>query len=123
MSIAKVSGSMSIFGVASLFFMSAFVVSRVLDTARSLRRSPSWSARPASSAAGETNETDRSGAAGAARVGRSRVGCGVVMDAFGSPSEPQTTAPPLTTISGRTAKKRGSHNTRSAILPTSIEPR
>ena len=56
------------------------------------------------------------------RVGRISTGCGVGIEAFGSPSAAHTMAPPLITSSGRTPKKRGSHSTRSASLPGSTEP-
>ena len=44
------------------------------------------------------------------------------MEAFGSPIGAQAIAPPLITRSGFTPKNAGDHSTRSASLPTSIEP-
>ncbi|MOA17090.1 hypothetical protein D3C78_1373320 [compost metagenome] len=44
------------------------------------------------------------------------------MEAFGSPIGAAAMEPPSSTISGFTPKKAGFHNTRSARLPTSIEP-
>ena len=49
-------------------------------------------------------------------------GCGVGMDAFGSPMTPWTICPPLMIRSGLTPKNLGSHSTRSANLPSSTEP-
>ena len=42
--------------------------------------------------------------------------------ALGSPTAAQTMKPPFRMSSGLTPKNLGSHNTRSASLPTSIEP-
>ena len=63
-------------------------------------------------------------------LARSRVADGVVgitgsvgkMHPLASPITDQTTNPLLITISGFTPKKAGTHRTRSAILPGSIEP-
>src|SRR5210317_1115016 len=49
-------------------------------------------------------------------------GCGVGIEAFGSPICAQAILPPITTISGFTPKKAGSHMTISARLPSVIEP-
>ena len=49
-------------------------------------------------------------------------GCGVGIDAFGSPIAAYTIAPPLITTSGRQPKNFGSHRTRSASLPGSTDP-
>ena len=120
--ISNVSGRMRIEGRTSLFFMSALPMWRVGSTAASRRRRPSVSARPASSAAGETYVTDRSAPIVSPKDGRIITGCGVGIEAFGSPSAAHAIAPPLMTTAGRTPKNFGSHTTRSASLPTSIDP-
>ena len=55
-------------------------------------------------------------------AGRIRTGCGVGIEAFGSPRAPTTMPPPLITTLGLTPKNFGSQSTRSASLPTSTEP-
>ena len=55
-------------------------------------------------------------------IGRVSTGWGVGIDAFGSPMAADMGNPPFNTISGFTPKKAGFHNTRSASLPTSIDP-
>src|SRR5215210_5442778 len=55
-------------------------------------------------------------------MGLVKTGCGVGIDALGSPMAADMGKPPFRTISGFTPKKAGFHNTRSANLPTSIEP-
>ena len=55
-------------------------------------------------------------------IGRMKTGCGVGIEALGSPICDQAMTPPLITISGLTPKNAGFHSTRSASLPTSIEP-
>ena len=49
-------------------------------------------------------------------------GCGVGIDALASPICAHAIRPPLITSSGREPKKAGRQSTRSASLPTSIEP-
>ncbi|MNU06002.1 hypothetical protein D3C72_2510210 [compost metagenome] len=44
------------------------------------------------------------------------------MEALGSPMGAAAMEPPSSTISGFTPKKAGLHSTRSARLPTSMEP-
>ena len=62
-------------------------------------------------------------ASGAApNMGRGRLGWGVGIEALASPIWAQATMPPFSTTEARTAKKAGSHSTRSASLPTSTEP-
>ncbi len=119
---ANVSGSMSMRGVAELLIMSAFVTSRVGRTASTSRRNPSDSRRPFSAAAGDTNDTASDAASSATSAGRISTGCGVGIDAFGSPRAAHTMAPDLRTTDGRTPKNLGSHSTRSASLPGSIDP-
>ncbi len=55
-------------------------------------------------------------------IGRMCTGCGVGMLALGSPIAAAAMKPPLRIKLGLTPKKAGFHNTRSAHLPTSIEP-
>ena len=107
MVIANVSGSTSMSGSASLLTMSALPTSRVGVTADSRRRSPSRSARPSSSAAGATKVTAWSLPSASTSVGRISTGCGVGIDAFGSPSAARTIAPPLITSSGGCRRTAG----------------
>ena len=55
-------------------------------------------------------------------IGRYSTGCGVGMEALGSPIALQAMNPPFTIISGFTPKNAGFQSTRSASLPGSIEP-
>ena len=55
-------------------------------------------------------------------MGRLNTGCGVGMEALGSPMAASTKKPPLTTRSGLTPKKAGFQITRSASFPTSTDP-
>ena len=58
----------------------------------------------------------------APNMGRMCTGCGVGIDALGSPIGAAAMAPPLMTQSGFTPKNAGDHSTRSASLPASTEP-
>ena len=58
----------------------------------------------------------------APNIGRAMTGCGVGIDALPSPIIAPAMKPPLITSSGFTPKNAGFHSTRSAILPTAIEP-
>ena len=58
----------------------------------------------------------------APNIGRAITGCGVGIDALPSPIIAPAMKPPLMTSSGLTPKNAGFHSTRSASLPTSIEP-
>ncbi len=58
----------------------------------------------------------------APNCGRYMVGCGVGMEALGSPMFAQAMKPPLRMVSGFTPKKAGFQMTRSASLPTSMLP-
>ena len=58
----------------------------------------------------------------APNIGRMCTGCGVGIDAFGSPIAASAMKPPLSTRLGLMPKKPGRQKTRSAHLPTSIEP-
>src|SRR3569833_781176 len=53
---------------------------------------------------------------------RQCTGCGVGMDALGSPMGAAAIIPPLMIRLGLAAKKAGRHNTMSASLPASNEP-
>mmetsp|Transcript_85820 Transcript_85820/g.205700 ORF Transcript_85820/g.205700 Transcript_85820/m.205700 type:complete len:205 (+) Transcript_85820:297-911(+) len=55
-------------------------------------------------------------------MGRIITGCGVGMEALGSPICAQAMVPPLMTISGLEPKKPGCQRQRSASLPTSTLP-
>ena len=104
--------------------MSALPIVRVFFTATSGRVRPSLSPMPASSAACETKVTHETASAlpKAPNIGRKCTGCGVGIDAFGSPIAAAAMMPPLITSDGLTPKKAGFQTTRSASLPTSIEP-
>src|ERR1041384_1039998 len=85
---------------------------------------PSLRPRPAVTAALEVNTTDDavSDLPKAANIGWECTGCGVGIDAFGSPMGAATIEPPLMTHSGLTPKNAGDHSTRSASLPFSTDP-
>src|SRR5216684_2010777 len=117
-----VSGSTVMVGVASFSFMSRLPNWRVLWTATFFFRSPSRAGTPAANAAAERNVTEVEWRAAMPNIGRYSTGWGVGIDAFGSPIAAQAIIPPFNTSSGLTPKNAGRHNTRSASLPTSIEP-
>src|SRR3954451_19553257 len=85
---------------------------------------PSFLPRPAATAAFDVNITDEavSDLPNAANIGRYCTGCGVGIEAFGSPIGAATIEPPLMTQSGLTPKNAGDHSTRSASLPFESEP-
>src|ERR1700740_2607340 len=85
---------------------------------------PSLRFRPEVTAALEVNTTEDavSDLPNAANIGWECTGCGVGIEAFGSPMGAATIEPPLTMQSGLTPKKAGDHSTRSASLPFSTEP-
>src|ERR1700749_951626 len=85
---------------------------------------PSWRARPPVAAAFEVNTTEEavSDLPKAANIGWECTGCGVGMDALGSPIGAATIDPPLMMHSGFTPKKAGDHSTRSASFPFSTAP-
>src|SRR5258706_12557980 len=58
----------------------------------------------------------------APNIGRISTGCGVGIDALGSPICAQAMTPPLITISGLAPKNADRQITRSASFPVSIEP-
>src|SRR5713101_8094496 len=85
---------------------------------------PSFLASPEDTAAFEENTTDEavSDLPKAANIGWKCTGCGVGIDALGSPIGAATMEPPLMMQSGLTPKKAGDHSTMSASLPFSTEP-
>src|SRR5258708_7553377 len=85
---------------------------------------PSFLPSPDATAAFEENTTDEpvSDLPKAANIGWECTGCGVGIDAFGSPIGAATIEPPLMMHSGLTPKKAGDHSTRSASFPFSTEP-
>ncbi len=58
----------------------------------------------------------------APNIGRKCTGCGVGMEALGSPIAASAIIPPLITSDGLTPKNAGFQTTRSASLPGSIDP-
>src|SRR5271165_6045611 len=111
-------------GVALLWSMSFLPMLRQLRTGLVIFFSASFSGRPEVIAACERNVMEVAAAAPPKlpNMGRKRTGCGVGMEALGSPMALQAMKPPFTTISGFAPKKAGFHKTRSANFPGSIEP-
>src|ERR1700761_6520038 len=85
---------------------------------------PSLRASPEATAALDENTTEEavSDLPKAANIGWYCTGCGVGIDAFGSPIGAATIEPPLMMHSGLTPKKAGDHSTRSASFPFSTDP-
>src|SRR5579863_7931700 len=85
---------------------------------------PSFLPRPALTAAFEAKTTEDAVRArpNAPNIGRKWTGCGVGIEAFGSPIGAATIEPPLMMQSGLTPKKAGDQITRSASLPFSTDP-
>ena len=118
-------GSTSISGVASLSFIAALPMPpRVFSTARSL-----CAARARSRSVVQRGRGDEGDGGGVQRPAEARrtsggnsTGCGVGIEALGSPICAVGDEPPISTISGFTPKKAGVQSTRSARLPASIEP-
>ena len=104
--------------------MSAFPSLRTLPTAAMVLVNPSRPAMSASKAARETkvSELFASDPPKAPNIGRPYTGCGVGIDAFGSPIIAAAIVPPLRIRLGLTPKNAGFHSTRSAHFPTAIEP-
>jgi hypothetical protein len=104
--------------------MSRLPIDRQPLTATSRFARPYRAGPPSSSASRDTNATDVAPTARpyAPNIGRMTSGCGVGIDAFGSPICAHAMNPPLSTSSGFTPKNAGFHNTRSASFPTSTEP-
>src|SRR6202167_606248 len=111
-------------GVALLWIMSFFPIRRQFLTVAMRFFSPSSCRTPAFRAASDT-KVMLVGAVAAPKlpnIGRYSTGCGVGIEAFGSPMALQAMNPPLTIISGFTPKNAGFHRTRSASFPGSIDP-
>src|SRR5580658_7408139 len=111
-------------GVALLWIMSFLPMRRQFRTGATNFLRPSLCDTPALSDASEINVM-LVGAIAAPKlpnIGRYITGCGVGIEAFGSPMALQAMKPPFTIISGFTPKKAGFHRTRSANFPGSIEP-
>src|SRR3954469_6648263 len=85
---------------------------------------PSFLPSPAATAAFDENTTEDAGRdlPNAANIGWYCTGCGVGIEALGSPMGAATIEPPLMIQSGLTPKKAGDHSTRSASLPFSTDP-
>src|SRR5207237_452299 len=85
---------------------------------------PSFSGTPVSIAACDVKLTHDTASADpyAPNIGRKWTGCGVGIDALGSPIAAIAIIPPLITSDGLTPKKAGFQRRRSASLPRSIEP-
>src|ERR1700689_1819055 len=85
---------------------------------------PSFLASPADTAAFDENTTEDavSDLPKAANIGWWCTGCGVGIDALGSPIGAATIEPPLMMHSGLPPKNAGDHGTRSASLRFSTEP-
>src|ERR1700686_143788 len=85
---------------------------------------PSFRASPEATAAFDENTTEEavSDLPKAANIGWQCTGCGVGIEALGSPMGAATIEPPLMMQSGLTPKNAGDHSTRSASLPFSTEP-
>src|ERR1700690_1177267 len=58
----------------------------------------------------------------APNIGRMYTGCGVGIDAFGSPICAHAINPPFNPSSGLIPKNAGFHKTKSANFPTSTDP-
>ena len=99
-------------------------IERVWRTGTACLRRPSCAGTPRSSAACDMKVTDEIASAppNEPNIGRKCTGCGVGIEAFGSPIAAKAIMPPLTISDGLTPKNAGFHSTRSASLPGSIEP-
>src|SRR5262249_10592910 len=97
---------------------------RVFSTATKLFWMPSDLPSPALTAALEANSGQLavSERPKAANIGEEGDGCGVGIEALGSPMGAATIDPPLMTRSGLAPKNAGDHSTRSASLFFSTEP-
>mmetsp|Transcript_46019 Transcript_46019/g.107302 ORF Transcript_46019/g.107302 Transcript_46019/m.107302 type:complete len:281 (-) Transcript_46019:872-1714(-) len=111
-------------GVALLWTMSFLPTVRVPRTASTRFERPYLPLISAATAAPETKATDVRPTAppSAPNMRRIKTGCGVGMEAFGSPICAHAMVPPLITISGLAPNSSGFHSTMSASLPTCREP-
>src|SRR4051794_21676110 len=99
-------------GIASFSFMSRFDIVRQLRTAARRFESPYDGATPRSIECCDTNASDAPPPAPPydPNIGRMLTGCGVGIEALGSPICAQAIKPPLSTNSGLTPKKAGFHS-------------
>mmetsp|Transcript_8525 Transcript_8525/g.18656 ORF Transcript_8525/g.18656 Transcript_8525/m.18656 type:complete len:272 (-) Transcript_8525:1560-2375(-) len=104
--------------------MSFLPTLRVPRTGSTRLERPYLAFTSALAAAAETKATEvRPTAPGEApNIGRITTGCGVGMDALGSPIWAHAMVPPLMTISGLAPKSSGFQRTRSASLPGCTDP-
>src|SRR5580698_3079270 len=111
-------------GVALLWIMSFLPMRRQFFTVAMIFFTASCCGTPAFRAASDTKVmlVATTAVPKLPNIGRYITGCGVGIEAFGSPIAVQAMKPPFTIISGFTPKKAGFHNTKSANLPGSIEP-
>ena len=111
-------------GNASFSFMSRLPMPRHFFTAATRFCKPSDLCTSWSTAAFERNVrlVENGARPKLPNMGLVKTGCGVGIDALGSPMAADMGKPPFRTISGFTPKKAGFHSTRSANLPTSTEP-
>ena len=119
-------GSTSMCGVPPLRTMSRLVSVRVPNTGMTWRRRSEPLGDPGV-VAGAGHERDAGLRRGPRRTRRTSAGrspaAGSAATRSGRPCSAQMIRPPLMTIFGLAPKNAGSHSTRSAILPGSIEPR
>src|SRR5277367_955037 len=111
-------------GVALLWIMSCLPMRRQFLTVAMRFFKPRRCGIPALKEASERNVI-LVGAIAAPKlpnIGRYSTGCGVGMEAFGSPMALQAMNPPFTISSGLTPKNAGFQRTRSASFPDSTDP-
>mmetsp|Transcript_39931 Transcript_39931/g.118454 ORF Transcript_39931/g.118454 Transcript_39931/m.118454 type:complete len:262 (+) Transcript_39931:516-1301(+) len=110
--------------MAELWTMSALETERVPLTGSVDLLSPYRAPTPAACAAPDTkaSEVPPTAPGCAPNIGRITTGCGVGMEAFGSPICAHAMVPPLMTISGFAPNSAGFHTTRSASMPGCTEP-
>mmetsp|Transcript_125600 Transcript_125600/g.349746 ORF Transcript_125600/g.349746 Transcript_125600/m.349746 type:complete len:216 (-) Transcript_125600:1998-2645(-) len=111
-------------GVAELWTMSAFPMFRVDFTAMTCLSRPYLSLTPAPAAAAETKLTQLGPTAlpKLPNMGRINTGCGVGIEALGSPICAHAIVPPFMTNSGFAPNIAGVQRHMSASFPTSMEP-
>src|SRR5271168_2769024 len=111
-------------GVALLWIMSFLPMRRQFLTVAMRFFKPRRCGIPALSDASERNVmlVEAVAAPKLPNIGRYSTGCGVGMDAFGSPIALHAMNPPLTTISGFAPKNAGFQSTKSASFPGSMDP-
>ena len=119
----NVSGLTSILGCQSLSRISAFLTLRHPLTTSTRFFNPHPNTLPPSlTPSAPTNAIPPPPPLIAPHISLPIRGSGVGMLAFASPTTPHATTPPLSTPSTRTPNPSPLHHTRSATLPTSIDP-